>query len=159
MGLLDKIFKKGADAVVGSVGDAIDKIFTNDEERAAKQVELEKVKNEAAKIVNEHLEAIMADATKQIELEVQDRTSARTRETEFVKATGHIDYLQWVLAIAAVILFGYSIYAVVTGIISKNYENLFHNILGIIEGIIMSIYNYYFGSSAGSRVKDMKGGR
>lgn len=157
MGLLDKIFKKGADAVVGSVGKAIDSIFTNDEERLAKQAELERIKNEAAEIVNKHFEAMAADATKQFELEVQDRSSARTRETEFVKATGHMDYLMWFLAIAAVILFSFMVYSVIKGIIPESNRELIFHIFGIVEGILLSVFGYYFGSSAGSRVKDMKG--
>lgn len=149
-GWLSKLFGGGAGKLVESITGGLDSLITNKEELAQAKLEVEKE-------VNRHMEAMQADATKQIEIEVQDRASARLREAEFVKATGHIDYLQWVLAIGAIGLFSYSIYAVINGIISKEFENLFHNVLGIIEGVILSIYNYYFGSSAGSRIKDMKG--
>lgn len=149
-GWLGKLLSGGASKLVDSVTNGLDNLITNKEELAAAKLAVDKE-------VNRHMEAIQADVTKQIEIEVQDRASARVREAEFVKATGHVDYLQWALAIGAIGLFGYSVYAVVTGIISKDFENLFHNILGIIEGVILSIYNYYFGSSAGSRIKDMKG--
>jgi len=33
---------------------------------------------------------------------------------------------------------------------------LFIHFLGIIEGVVVSIYSYFFGSSVGSRIKDMK---
>lgn len=149
-GWLGKLLGGGAGKLVDSVGSVLDNLITNKEELAAAKLEVEKE-------VNRHMEAVQADATKQVELEIQDRTSARLREADFVKATGHIDYLQWVLAIAATGLFAYSLYAVIHGLVSKEYENLVHNLLGIIEGLCVNVYNYYFGSSAGSRIKDMKG--
>lgn len=148
-GFLAKLFGGGGKGIVDSIGGVLDNLITNKEELA-------KVKLEVEKEVNRHMEVMQADATKQIEIEVKDRESARAREAAFVNATGHVDYLQWFLAIAAVGMFSYSLYAVINGIISKEYENLVHNVLGIIEGIFMSIYSYYFGSSAGSRIKDMK---
>lgn len=156
MGLLDKIFKKGADAVVGTLGKAIDSVFTNDEERMAKQAEIEKIKNEAFAEVNRHMEAVMADATKQMELEVQDRASARTRESEFVKQTGHID---WMMAIVGIVVLG-SFVGVTIFVLNhelpKSSEHITINLIGILEGAVISVITYYFGSSAGSRIKDMK---
>jgi hypothetical protein len=88
-------------------------------------------------------------------LEVQDRSSARNREVETTKALGHIDYITYFLCVAGIIVFFFIVWHLVKEEMpEKNRELLYHTI-GIIEGIIISIYSYYFGSSAGSRIKDM----
>jgi hypothetical protein len=90
------------------------------------------------------------------ELEVKDRDSARTREAEVTKSLGHIDYITYFLCGAGIAVFFFIVWHLVKeNMPDANRELLYHTI-GIIEGIIISIYSYYFGSSAGSRVKDMK---
>jgi hypothetical protein len=89
-------------------------------------------------------------------LEVQDRSSARIREADITKSLGHIDYITYFLCVAGIIVFFFIVWHLVKeDMPDKNRELLYHTI-GIIEGIIISIYSYYFGSSAGSRVKDMR---
>ena len=157
MGLLDKIFKKGADAVIGTVGEAIDRVFTNDEERLAKQAEIQKIKNEAAAEINRHMEAVMADSTKQLELEIENTKSARTREAEFVKATGHIDWMMVFVGVIVMLSFiGITILLFTVPLPEKS-EHITINLVGILEGSVVSVIGYYYGSSAGSRIKDMRG--
>lgn len=146
---LSKLFGGGGGKLIESVGGVLDNLITNKEELA-------KVKLEVEKEVNRHMEALQADATKQFELEVQDRTSARGRETEFVKATGHIDYLMWFLAVSAIAIFGYLVWSVVDAAVPEHNRELVFHIFGIVEGVLLSIFSYYFGSSAGSRIKDMR---
>jgi hypothetical protein len=89
-------------------------------------------------------------------LEVKDRESARQRETEFVKATGHSDYMVWFLSAAIMIAFGFIVWHLIRDSVPNENRELVTNIVGIIEGLLISIYSYYFGSSMGSRIKDMK---
>ncbi len=147
--ILGKIFSMGAEKLVGAIGDAFDKNFTNKEEKAKAEAEIQK-------IITAHVQEMERLSNEQFKAEVEDRASARTREAEFVKATGHVDYLQWALAIAGVIIFGGMIYAVLNKLIPKENENLIYHIFGIVEGILLTVYSYYFGSSAGSRAKDFK---
>lgn len=147
MSFIKKILSGGGSQIIESVGNVLDKVITNKEELAQVKLELDKE-------INRHLEAIQANILKEQELQVQDRSSARTREADFVKATGHIDYLMWFLAIAGMMIMGYCLYV----LINQELENkeLFIHFLGIIEGVVVSMYSYYFGSSVGSRIKDMK---
>ncbi len=85
-----------------------------------------------------------------------DTQSARTRETEFVKATGHFDWMMWFLALTGVGVFGYMIWILVNKVVPEANKDLISHGLGIIEGVVIAIFSYYFGSSAGSRLKDMK---
>jgi hypothetical protein len=89
-------------------------------------------------------------------LEVQDRSNARNRETEYVKATGHSDYMVWFLSVALMIAFGFIVWHLIRDSVPNENRELVTNIVGIIEGLLISIYSYYFGSSMGSRIKDMK---
>lgn len=146
---LNKIFGGSAEKIISSVGGVLDNLITNKEELA-------KAKLEAAKEVNRSIEAMEALAVKEYEIEVQDRTSARSREGEFVKATGHIDYLMWFLAIAAMLIFSYMVWSVINYKVQEDNRELIFHIFGIVEGVLLSIFSYYFGSSAGSRIKDMK---
>lgn len=147
MSFIKKILSGGGSQIIESVGNVLDKVITNKEELAQVKLELDKE-------INRHLEAIQANILKEQELQVQDRSSARTREADFVKATGHIDYLMWFLAIIGMGIMSYCLYT----LINNNLQNkeLFVHFLGIIEGVVVSMYSYYFGSSASSRIKDMK---
>lgn len=147
MSVLKRIFQGSATDVIGAVGKVLDNVITNKEELA-------QAKLDAEKEINRHLEALQANLLKEKELYVQDRSSARVREAEFVKATGHIDYLMWFLCVAGLAILTYCLYSLT----NKELENkeLFIHFLGIIEGVVVSMYSYYFGSSAGSRIKDMK---
>jgi hypothetical protein len=147
MNIFKKILSSGTTDVIGAVGKVLDNVITNKEELA-------QAKLEAEKEINRHFEAVQSAILKERELDVQDRTTARNREAEFLKATGHIDYLMWFLAISGMVVLSYCLY-VLTNQELENKE-LFIHFLGIIEGVVVSIYSYFFGSSVGSRIKDMK---
>lgn len=147
MKILGNILKGSGKELVDSIGGVLDNLITNKEELA-------KAKLEADKEINRHLEALQDRLLKQQELEVKDRETARTRESDIVKATGHFDYAMWFLAAAGIAILAYCLYYLANFEI-KNKE-LFIHFLGIIEGVVVSIYGYYFGSSLGSRIKDMK---
>lgn len=99
---------------------------------------------------------LLSHEKEMFELEVQDRTSARLREVDFVKATGHMDYLMWFLAISIVVVFSYLVYSVIHDTVPEENRELIFHIFGIVEGVLLSVFGYYFGSSASSRVKEMK---
>ncbi len=147
--VLGKIFSMGAEKLVGAIGDAFDKNFTNKEERLKAEAEIQK-------LVTQHVQEMERLFNEQFKNEVEDRASARTRETEFVKATGHIDYLMWVLAVSGMAVFTYMVWFVLNEVVPEKNEKLIYHLFGIIEGVVLSIFGYFFGSSAGSRIKDMK---
>ena len=145
--MIKKILSGGTKEIIQAVGSVLDNVITNKEELA-------KAKLEAEKEINRHLEAVQANLLKEQELSIQDRGSARIREAEFVKATGHIDWLMWFLAIAGMTIMSYCLWQLSNKELAN--KELFIHFLGIIEGVVVSMYSYYFGSSASSRIKDMK---
>ncbi len=106
--------------------------------------------------INRHAESIMNNATKQIELENADRASARTRETDFVKSTGHADYFQYFIGgIAVLTMVGIVIFILNKTIPEKN-DHVVMLVIGELLGIVTAIYSFHYGSSQGSRLKDKR---
>ena len=81
-----------------------------------------------------------------------DRANARAREIEYVKA-GKKDWMQ--LATGATALLSFILMVVSVIVFPEKYaENpLFHQLMGVIEGVSMTLFAYYFGSSKGSKDK------
>jgi hypothetical protein len=88
-----------------------------------------------------------------IRIEQQDRSSARVRETEFVKATGHVDWMMYFVCIIGLAAFSFILYVLVYNSIPDANRDLFIHAIGMVEGVAVSIFSYYFGSSKGSAEK------
>lgn len=106
--------------------------------------------------LNKRDEDLRQALLKEYELEVQDRASARTREAEVIKSTGHFDYMMWALAAAGIGLLGYILWTLTHETIPVENREMMASTKGTVEMIVVSIFSYYFGSSVGSRIKDMK---
>ena len=85
------------------------------------------------------------------ELEVADRDSARRREVEIAKA-GKTDYMHAFTGVIGLLSFCFMIYAVVFLEVPETNKEVFINILGICQGIVLSIFGFYYGSA----IKDNK---
>jgi len=91
--------------------------------------------------------AIMHDQIKELyELEVADRDSARKREIEIAK-TGKKDYMHSFTGVIGLLSFCFMIYAVVYLDVPESNKEVFINILGISQGIVLSIFGFYYGSA------------
>ena len=78
--------------------------------------------------------------------EVADRDSARQREVEVAKS-GRVDWLFNITGLAGLAAFGIIIYAIISLEIPEGNKELFYHLIGIVEGVALSIYGYYFGTS------------
>lgn len=145
--ILGKIFGSSAKEVVTSVGSVLDNLITNKEELAKAKLELEKE-------VNRHFETLQSNLLKEKELEVHDRNSARDREVEFVKATGKMDWMQIFVGMICMVSFAVLLIYLMKYEVPVKNEHILINAVGILEGLVLSVASYYFGSSAGSRLKD-----
>jgi len=147
--ILGKIFSAGAEGLVKSITSGLDSLITNKEEKLEAERKIQE-------LVTSHVREMEKLSNEQFKNEVEDRASARSRETAFITATGHVDYLMWFLALSAIGIFAGMVYAVIEDHVPNENRELIFHIFGIIEGVLLSIFSYYFGSSAGSRIKDMK---
>jgi len=85
------------------------------------------------------------------ELEVRDRESARNREISIANL-GKIDWMMYLVGLVGLGAFVYMIYAVVNIAGFSNNKMGIH-LLGMVEGVAISIFSYYYGSSKGSKDK------
>jgi len=80
-------------------------------------------------------------------LEVEDRDSARKREVEMVKAGG-TDWMMNFTGIVGLGGFVLLLVAIVFLQVPEHNKELMIHTTGIVEGIVLSIVGYYFGSIA-----------
>lgn len=79
------------------------------------------------------------------ELEVMDRDSAREREVKLRKYG--LDWMFNATGIVGLTAFAFLVYTVVTTEVPESNKEIFIHLLGIVEGVALSIFGYYFGSA------------
>ena len=79
-------------------------------------------------------------------LEVADRDSARTRQAEMVKA-GAKDWLFNVTGLVGLGAFSFLVCSIVFLHVPEENKEIFIHLIGIVEGVALSIFGYYFGSA------------
>jgi len=79
-------------------------------------------------------------------LEVADRDSARKREVEKAK-TGQFDFMFNLTGIVGLGAFAFMIYAIVYLQIPESNKEVWIHLIGICEGIVLSIFGYFFGAA------------
>jgi hypothetical protein len=80
------------------------------------------------------------------EAEVSDRDSARNREVEITKS-GKIDWLFNITGVVGLSAFAVIIWAILAIEIPSGNKEIFIHTIGIVEGVALSIFGYYFGTS------------
>lgn len=141
-----------AKVATGNISGALEVVTDSLKNKAATNAE-------AAKLLAELEQSRM---TWELELErtyAADRDSARNREIKMAEA-GKRDVLPAILASAALIAFGFVLYVIAFLTIPEANREMFTHLLGIVEGaLLVPVYNYYFGSSSGSKRKTELSGR
>ena len=79
-------------------------------------------------------------------LEVEDRDSARKREVEKAKSGG-FDFMFNLTGVIGLGAFSFIIYAIVYLQIPESNKEVWIHLIGICEGIVLSIFGYFFGSA------------
>lgn len=131
---------------MGAVGDVI-KELSGSKDPKAKEIITEldlkraEIELEFSKVELEETKAYLGDVQ-----------NARQREIELAK-TGKKDWFQIVVGIIGLVMLGFCLFVLVYKTIPGENRTLFIHFIGIIEGIAISIFSYYFGSSKGSSDK------
>jgi hypothetical protein len=105
------------------------------------QLKMSEIELEFSKVELEETKAYLGDVQ-----------NARQREIEMMKA-GKRDWFQTIVGSIGLIMLGFVLYVLVYKHIPDDNKTLFMHFIGIIEGVALSIFNYYFGSSKGSSDK------
>ena len=80
------------------------------------------------------------------ELQVKDRDSARKREIEVAKVR-KFDFMFTLTGLVGLGTFCFLVYAIVYKTIPENNEKTFYTLIGLVEGICLSLFSYFYGSS------------
>lgn len=85
-------------------------------------------------------------------LEVLDRQGARRREVAVSKA-GKLDLMFYLTGIVCLAAFVMIVYAIVYMRIPEDNKELFIHLVGLVEGAVLTIIAYYYGTSKSSKDK------
>lgn len=152
MSILSDIFSGGAKNLVDSVGNVLDNVITTKEEK--QQLDNEMLKAE----MQYNLEGRKLDLEEK-KISVEDTGNARAREiqvNESDKTTKLNRNLMPFLALGTIIL-NFALFFVLIfnpSLIKAEGKEILFYILGVCSTVLVQVYNYYFGSSAGSASKD-----
>ena len=100
----------------------------------------------SADISDEEKQMLHNQVKELYELEVADRDSARKREIE-VSKTRKFDLMFNLTGLTGLGAFLFIIYAIVYLDIPENNKEVWIHLIGICEGIVLSIFGYFFGSA------------
>jgi hypothetical protein len=102
--------------------------------------------NMSDKFTPEEKEVLTEDLAQMYETEVKDRESARLREVEISKAGRH-DFLFTLTGLIGLGVFCFIVYAIAFLQIPDANKEIWIHLIGISEGVVLSIFGYYFGSA------------
>jgi len=88
----------------------------------------------------------LADLKEMYELEIKDRDSARNREIEVAKVH-KFDFMFYLTGLVGLGIFCFIVYAIVYLTIPEQNKEIWIHLIGISEGVVLSIFGYYFGSA------------
>ena len=90
------------------------------------------------------------------EKENDDRAGARLRERDFISAAGHIDWFMTGFGSVMLLCFVFCVYVSAYGNIPADMRENFIESRGAVRDIVVAIAAYYWGSSAGLRMKEFR---
>jgi len=97
-------------------------------------------------IAPEDKAAIHDKITELYALETADRDSARKREAS-IKKEGGFDIMFNLTGVVGLAIFTFMVYAITSMEIPHENKEIWIHLIGITEGIVLSIFGYFFGSA------------
>ena len=79
-------------------------------------------------------------------IEFEDRHSARNREIEIAKLHNR-DFMFIITGLVGLFAFSFIVYAIAFLQVPEANKEIWIHLIGITEGVVLSIFGYYFGSS------------
>lgn len=150
MSWFTSLFSNGIDSVVSSVGDAIDKLVTSDEERLQLRNELEKELNNFKEVQLQHAE--------NLEQQITDRHNADMKSDSWLSK--NIRPLALAFLTTANVLLAY---VTVFSELSVAQQTTLDGWLPLMQNLLMSVFIFYFGGRTAEKLtgavsKKLKGG-
>lgn len=141
-GILSKIFGGGAKEVIEGVGNVVDKFVTTKEEKEVLKIELQKE-------INRHVEALQANANKELETYLADTANARGMQVEALKQTDLFSkrFVYYFTTFWSLFSAGYLI-GTTFWEIPENNSHVVDTVLGFLLGTAIALmFSYFYGTS------------
>jgi hypothetical protein len=145
---IGQLFSGLGGGLVTSLADTVDRFVTTPAEREALKAAI----TEAA---YEHELKLRAKVIEEMQLELADRDSARQREVAMALAKGKDGFM----VVAGAVALGVFVLMVIAIVLDHKLglylegSSAFHHIMGVVEGVAVTIVAYYFGTSKSSKDK------
>jgi len=97
-------------------------------------------------LTSEEKKMLHQQAVEFYKLEVEDRDSARNREVEIAKVR-KFDFMFNLTGLVGLGTFVFLVYSIVYITIPENNAKTFYTLIGLVEGITLSLFSFYFGAS------------
>jgi len=102
--------------------------------------------NMSDKLTPEEKESINEELIEMAKIEAADRESARNREIEVAKLH-KFDFMFYITGLTGLSAFGFIVYAIAFLEVPEDNKEIWIHLIGITEGVVLSIFGYYFGSA------------
>ena len=144
MGWIKNIFSKSTSKVIDSTGNAIDKIFTNEEERIQAKTAFKhgimQFQNEASVEINKHVQTLEKERTKRLEIDMKSDSwlSKNVRPMTLIFMTVSVV----VLAFVSVFYSGFT----------EQQAGTVKEWIGFFTTVMITIYGFYFSMRTADKV-------
>ena len=105
----------------------------------------------ALNVINKSQEELDFELS-ELELYLGDIQNARIKEVELAKL-GKSNWFHYFVGMSAILMLGFVLYVIVYKVVPDGNKTLFYHFVGMLEGVVMTIYSFEFGSSRGSKNK------
>lgn len=102
--------------------------------------------NMSDKLTDEEKGQLNSELIEMAKIEAADRDSARKREVD-VASLHKFDFMFYITGLTGLAAFAFIIYAIVFLQIPEENKEIWIHLIGITEGVVLSIFGYYFGSA------------
>lgn len=142
MGWFSKIFSSGVSSVVDSIGNAIDKIHTSDEEKLKLKNELAEQMNDLEKATQGHVERLESEIT--------------ARHTNDMKSDSWLskNVRPIMLIVLTVAMIGLMFSSVFTPLAATQITAL-QSWIPLLQALLITVYSFYFGGRTLEKVKNV----
>lgn len=144
------VMAKGQDVIEQKLGVKLDDLVNTDEGR----VKLAQIEADRESELHDFVIAQKEQELAGFKLEIEDRSSARNRDAEFIKAgvRNHRGDLMFLLAVVIIMALVWIVWK--DPQINEYVKGIFTLVLGRFLGYLDNIYNFEFGTTRGSQNKD-----
>lgn len=146
---LKGLFQKGSAVLVEKIGNAFDQNFQNKEEREAAKLALQQE-------INRNMEALIADATKQVEMENADRADAREMNAkiqEAENASWMSKNVAYIIDLSLLAIFYVMLTIIIFKAVPESNKELFYTAFGALVSYVGTCITFHRGTSKGSEDK------